>query len=169
MDFNPGVFQQQLNRVQLYKSTRYIMKDSSYTLSTNWDEATTLNIYQSININKCINHAPTCAKQPIINLYHKQLHPTMYQVYTNHVSTTHKQWIINMYQHHQLYTTCMCQLINCLSQPWPVLDWSTTPTWNNHNFVPVMNKDMKLIHNVLQCVYAIHLGGTTWNLSEKAL
>ena len=41
-------------------------------------------------INKSINHAPTCAKQPIINLYHKKVHPTMYQVYTNHVSTTHQ-------------------------------------------------------------------------------
>ena len=68
-------------------------------------------------INKSINHAPTCAKQPVINLYHKQVHPTMYQVYTNHVSTTHQQWLINMYQHHQLYTSCMCQLINYLSQP----------------------------------------------------
>ena len=41
-------------------------------------------------INKCINHAPTCTKQPVINMYHKQVHPTMYQVCTNHVSTTHQ-------------------------------------------------------------------------------
>jgi hypothetical protein len=41
-------------------------------------------------INKCINHVPTCTKQSVINLYHKQVHPTMYQVCTNHVSTTHK-------------------------------------------------------------------------------
>ena len=73
-------------------------------------------------INKCINHAPTCAKQLVINPYHKQVYPTTYQVYTNHVSTTHQQWLINMYQHHQLYTSCMCQHINCLSQPWLVLD-----------------------------------------------
>jgi len=75
------------------------MQESTYILSTNWDEATILNIYQSVNINKCINHAPTCAKQPVINLYHKQVHPTMYQVYTNHVSNNHQQWLINMYQH----------------------------------------------------------------------
>ena len=47
MDNNLGIFQQQLNRVQLYKSTRSIMQDSTYTLNTNWDEATILNIYQS--------------------------------------------------------------------------------------------------------------------------
>jgi hypothetical protein len=29
-----------------------------------------------------------------------------------------------------------------------------------------MNKDLKIVHNVLQCVYAIPLGFTTWNLSE---
>ena len=73
-------------------------------------------------INKSINRALTCAKEPVINLYHKKVHPTMYQVYTTHVSTNHKKLLINMYQHHQLYTSCMCQLINCLSQPWLVLD-----------------------------------------------
>jgi hypothetical protein len=52
----------------------------------------------------------------VINLYHKKVHPTMYQVCTNHVSTT-STMTINMYQHHQLYTSCMCQLINYLSQP----------------------------------------------------
>ena len=41
-------------------------------------------------INKSINHETTCAKQPVINLYHKQVHPTMYQVYTNNVSNTHQ-------------------------------------------------------------------------------
>jgi hypothetical protein len=30
-----GFFQQQLNRVQLYKSTRSIMQETTYTLSTN--------------------------------------------------------------------------------------------------------------------------------------
>ena len=67
-----------------------------------------------------LNHASTMHQpipKPVINLYHKQVHPTMYQVCTNHVSTTHQLWLINMYQHHQLYTSCMCQLINYLSQP----------------------------------------------------
>jgi hypothetical protein len=41
-------------------------------------------------IQKCINYAPTCTKKSVINMYHKQVHPTMYQVYTNHVSTTHQ-------------------------------------------------------------------------------
>jgi hypothetical protein len=54
--------------------------------------------------------------QPVINLYHKKVQPTMYQVCTNHVSSTHQLWLINMYQHHQLYTSCMRQLINYLSQ-----------------------------------------------------
>ena len=76
-----------------------------------------LNYASTCTINKCINHAPTCTKQLVINLYHKQVHPTMYEVCTNHVSTTHQLWLINMYQHHQLYTSCMCQLINYLSQP----------------------------------------------------
>ena len=43
----------------------------------------------------------------VINLYHKQVHPTMYQLCINNVSTTHQLWLINMYRHHQLYT-CMC-------------------------------------------------------------
>jgi hypothetical protein len=32
-----------------------------------------------------------------------------------------------------------------------------------------MNKDQKIVHNVLQYFYAIPLGVTTWNLSEKDL
>ena len=43
--------------------------------------------------------------------------PTMYQVCTKHVSNNHQLWLIKMYQHHQLYTSCMCELINYLSQP----------------------------------------------------
>jgi hypothetical protein len=35
----------------------------------------------------------------------------MYQLCTNIVSTTHQLCPINMYQHHQLYTSCMCQLM----------------------------------------------------------
>jgi len=46
-DFNSGVFQQQLNIVQLYKSTNSLMQDSSYILRTKWYEAKILNIYQS--------------------------------------------------------------------------------------------------------------------------
>jgi hypothetical protein len=68
-------------------------------------------------INKCINHAPTYTKQPVINLYHKKVHPTMHQLCTNNVC----QLLINYdssicTNHHQLYTSCMCQLINYLSQ-----------------------------------------------------
>jgi hypothetical protein len=65
-----GFFQQQLNRVQLYKRIISICK-THLTFST-----------------------PTEMRQQSstdINLYHKQVHPTMYQVYTNHVSTTHQQ------------------------------------------------------------------------------
>jgi hypothetical protein len=73
------------------------------------------------------------SKQPVINLYHKQVHQpftnlylnpvpstsasTMHQICTNHASNTHKLRLIKMSEHHQLYTSCMCQLINYLSQP----------------------------------------------------
>jgi len=80
-------------------------------------------------IKNFINYAPNMHN----NLYHKQVHQpctkpiqqlvpstsasTMHQICTNHASNTHKVWIINFYQYHQIYTSCMCQLINYLSQP----------------------------------------------------
>jgi hypothetical protein len=51
--------------------------------------------------------------QPVINLYHKQVHPTMYQVCTNHMSTTH-QYVPTSSTIHLMYVR---QLINYLSQP----------------------------------------------------
>jgi hypothetical protein len=39
-----------------------------------------LNHASTCTINKCINHAQTCTKQSVINLYHKQVQPTMYQL-----------------------------------------------------------------------------------------
>jgi hypothetical protein len=72
-------------------------------------------------INKCINHAPTCTKQPVINLYHKQVHPTMYQVCTNHVSTTHQptsSTIHLMYvPTHQLLVSTMYSTCNSTKSP----------------------------------------------------
>jgi len=83
---------------------------------------------QHLPINKCINHAPTSTStynQPVPSTSASTMHQpvpskctsTMHKICTNHASTTHQLWIINMYQHHQLYTSCMCQIINYLSQP----------------------------------------------------
>ena len=115
-----GVYQQQLNRVQLYKSTSSICKTQlAFSASTEMRQqsSTDINLYHKQEHQPCTNLCHKQVHQPCTNLYHKQVHPTMYQVYTNHVSTNHQQWLNNMYQHHQLYTSCMCQLINYLSQP----------------------------------------------------
>jgi hypothetical protein len=57
-------------------------------------------------------HVP---KQPAINLYHQKVH----QPCTKYVPIMHQ--ILIKYDSsictHQLYTSCMCQLINYLSQP----------------------------------------------------
>jgi hypothetical protein len=67
-----------------------------------------LMIYQDKYSTSSINHVST------ILLTHSSNHvPSMYQSCINYSSTMTHQ----MYQHHQLYTLCMCQLINYLSQP----------------------------------------------------
>jgi hypothetical protein len=48
----------------------------------------------------CVNNTTNKCLQPCTKSV-----PIMYQL------------LINMYQHYQLYTSCMCQLINYLSQP----------------------------------------------------
>jgi hypothetical protein len=45
-----------------------------------------INLYHKQVHQPCTNLYQTT----VINLYHKQVHPTMYQVCTNHVSTTHQ-------------------------------------------------------------------------------
>jgi hypothetical protein len=96
--------------------------------------------------------------QPCTNLYHKQVHPTMYQVCTNHVSTTHQISLINMYQHHQLYTSCMCQLINYLYQP-------CTSTKIPHQF----HHPNLICSSVIDLVYMITFLQTFLNFNNKRL
>jgi hypothetical protein len=38
---------------------------------------------------KCINHAPTCTKQPVINLYHKQVHQPCTKLYKQPITMTY--------------------------------------------------------------------------------
>jgi hypothetical protein len=74
------------------------MHQTTYT--NNINHAST--IHQSVpqpeincTINNCINHAPTCTKQHVINIYHKQLH----QPCSNLYQTTCNQPVPNNLSH----------------------------------------------------------------------
>jgi hypothetical protein len=71
-------------------------------------------------INKWINHAPTCTKQPVINLYHKQVHQPCTNLYLNlyheqvHQPCTKPIQITyhNNFSKQPITTTCLINLIN---------------------------------------------------------
>ena len=119
------------------------------------------------------------SKQPVINLYHKQVHQPCtnlylnlyrqrvhqpHQICTNHASNTHKLWLIKMYQHHKLYTSCMCQLINYLSQPC-TQHVRCTSTKIPHPF----NHPNMICNSVIDLVYMIAYLQTFLNFNNKRL
>ena len=75
-------------------------KHNTTTHNYHQDQYVLLIIYQDKYTTSSINHVSTILLTSA----------------SNHVPIMH-QLLINMYQHHQLYTSCMCQLINYLSQP----------------------------------------------------
>jgi hypothetical protein len=73
---------------------------------------TVVNLYQSICITKCINHAPTCTKQPVINMYHKQVHQPCTNLYLNlyhqRVHQPCTKYVPIMHQIHINYDSSRC-------------------------------------------------------------
>jgi len=110
MDNNPRFYRQQLNRVQLYKNTISIMQDSNYTLNTNWDDSTILNIYQSAIGTRPISSSSRVCKRP------GSLQP-VYVCGQYIQQPVYAFWPIRVYPfHHTLRSSATCNhILFCLS------------------------------------------------------
>ena len=105
-----------------------------------------------------LNHASTMHQpvpQPVINLYHKQVHPTMYQVCTNHVSTTHQPTLSTI---HLMYVPTHQLLVSTM--------YSTcTTTKNPHKF----HHTNMICSSIIDLVYMITFLQTFPNFNNKRL
>ena len=90
MDFNPGVFQQQLNRVQLYKSTISICKTHlalSAPIEMRQQSSTYINLYHKQQHQPCTNLCQTtCTIKKCIQPCTKYI-PIMCQLLINNYSS----------------------------------------------------------------------------------
>ena len=116
-----------------------------------------INLYHTQVHQPCTNLYQTTCNQPIIKLYHKQVHPTMYQLCTNHVSTTH-QYVPTSSTIHLMYVPTHQLLVSTM--------YSTcTSTKIPHQF----HHPNLICSYVIELVYVITFLQTFLNFKNKRL
>jgi hypothetical protein len=109
MDFNPGVFQQKLNRVQLYKRTSSICKTQltfSAPTKMRQQSSTDINLYHKQEHQPCTNLCQTTCNQSVpssFNLFLK----------THFVSITFLFFVL------EPIPKCHFSLFDPILHPWP--------------------------------------------------
>ena len=119
------------------------------------------NLQSTCTINKCINHAPTCAKQPIINLYYKKVHQPCtkrYQKCINYSSTMTHQDVPTSSTIHVMYVPTH-QLHVSTMYP------TCTSTKISHQF----HHPNLICNSVIDLVYMITYLQTFLNFNNKRL
>ena len=133
---------------------------------------TTVNLYQSTcnqpvttcTINKCINHAPTYTKKPVVNLYHKQVH----QPFTNLYLKLYHQPCNNLYlklYHQQLHQPCT-KYVSIMHQIH--INYDSSRCTNIINYTPhVCSNSSTTCLNHVPNMYLNHIPNTYTNITIK--
>jgi hypothetical protein len=147
-----GVYQQQLNRVQLYKSTSSICKTQlAFSAPTEMrkQSSTDINLYHKQEHQPCTNLCQTTCNQPV---------PCIYQSCVNHSSTMTHQYVPTSSTIHLMYVPTHQLLVSTM--------YSTcTSTKSPHKF----HHQNLICSSVIDLVFFITFLQTFINFNSKKL